>query len=89
MNPRGRLAGIALWWLALALAAFAVQHTLVVSNDLRSFMPPPRNADQKVLMDEIGDGPASRLLLMAISGAPSEKLAALSRGLVHTLRADT
>ena len=89
MSGRGRLAGIALWWLALALAAFAVQHTLVVSNDLRSFMPPPRNADQKVLMDEIGDGPASRLLLMAISGAPSEKLATLSRGLVHALRADT
>ncbi|MGH8090596.1 MAG: MMPL family transporter, partial [Rudaea sp.] len=88
MSPRGRLAGIALWWLALALAAFAVQHMLVVNNDLRSFMPPPRNADQKVLMDEIGDGPASRLLLMAISGAPPEKLAALSRGLVRTLRAD-
>ena len=88
MSGRGRLVGITLWWLALALAAFAVQHTLVVNNDLRSFMPPPRNADQKVLMDEIGDGPASRLLLMAISGAPPEKLAALSRGLVHSLRAD-
>jgi predicted exporter len=89
MSGRGRLAGIALWWLALALATVAVQHKLVVDNDLRSFMPPPRNADQKVLMDEIGDGPASRLLLMAISGAPSEKLAALSRGLVHALHADT
>lgn len=88
MNPRGRLFGIALWWLALALAAFGVQRMLVVDNDLRSFMPPPRNADQKVLMDEIGDGPASRLLLLAIAKAPPDKLAALSRGLVRELRAD-
>lgn len=88
MNPRRRFAAIALWWLVLALAAFGVQRTLVVGNDLRGFLPPPRNADQKVLMDEIGDGPASRLLLMAISGAPPERLADLSRGLVRALRAD-
>ena len=88
MNPRRRSAAIALWWLVLALAAFGVQRTLVVGNDLRGFLPPPRNADQKVLMDEIGDGPASRLLLMAISGAPPERLADLSRGLVRALRAD-
>ena len=88
MNARGRLAAIAAWWLLLALAAFAVQRTLVVNNDLRSFMPPPRNAEQRVLMDEIGDGPASRLLLLAISGAPAERLAALSRGLVRALRSD-
>lgn len=88
MNSRRRLAAIALWWLVLALAALGVQRTLVVGNDLRGFLPPPRNADQKVLMDEIGDGPASRLLLLAISGAPQEKLADLSRGLVRALRGD-
>ncbi len=88
MNARRRRAAIVAWWLLLALAAICVQRMLVVGNDLRSFLPPPRNADQKVLMDEIGDGPASRLLLMAISGAAPEKLAGLSRGLVHALRAD-
>ncbi|MHB8447558.1 MAG: MMPL family transporter [Rudaea sp.] len=88
MSVRGRLAAVAAWWLLLALTAIGVQRTLVVGNDLRSFMPPPRNADQKVLMDEIGDGPASRLLLMAISSAPPAELAMLSHGLVHALRAD-
>ncbi|MBS0571027.1 MAG: xanthomonadin transporter [Proteobacteria bacterium] len=88
MSAHGRWFGIAAWWLALALAAFAAQRTLVVSNDLRSFMPPPRDAEQKVLMDQIGDGPASRLLLLAIAGAPPPTLAALSRGLVDALRAD-
>lgn len=88
MSPRRRFAAIVLWWLVLALAAFGVQRTLVVGNDLRGFLPPPRNADQKVLMDEIGDGPASRLLLMAISGAAPDRLADLSRGLVRALRGD-
>jgi predicted exporter len=65
-----------------------VRQALVVNNDLRSFMPPPRNADQKVLMDEIGDGPASRLLLLAMAGTPDAKFAELSKGLVHALRSD-
>ena len=37
---------------------------------------------------EIGEGPASRLLLLAISNAPEEKLAAASRGLVRALHSD-
>ena len=88
MSVRGRLAAIAAWLLLLALTAIGLQRTLAVGNDLRSFLPPPQNADQKVLMDEIGDGPASRLLLMEISNAPPAELAMLSRGLVHALRAD-
>jgi len=58
-----------------------VQHRLVVSGDLRDFMPPPTNADQKLLLDEIGEGPASRLLLIAIGGAAPKRLVALSGGL--------
>src|SRR3954466_656189 len=79
---------MALWWLALAALAMLVQHRLVVSGDLRDFMPPPTNADQKLLLDEIGEGPASRLLLIAIGGTPPEHLADLSRGVAQTLRAD-
>jgi predicted exporter len=80
-----RIALISLWWLLLIVFAFAVQRGLVVSSDLRSFMPPAANADQRLLMDEIGEGPASRLLLIAINGAPPETLANLGRGLAHAL----
>jgi len=66
---------------------FAV-HGLHVGTDLRSFMPPPQSADQKLLMDQIGEGPGSRLLLLAIGGAPEERLAELSRGLAERLRGD-
>jgi len=83
-----RRVGFAVLWLALLLGlAFAVQRGLVISNDLRSFMPPAQTPDQKLLLDEIGDGPASRLLLLAISGE-SEHVADLSKGLDAALRGD-
>lgn len=88
MNQRTRLALIIGWWLLLALLALLVRRGLVVDSDLRSFMPPAQNADQKLLLDEIGNGPASRLLLLAIGGAPPERLADLSRGLAQALRGD-
>ena len=84
--PRALL--IATWWLLLAAAGWFVQQHLVVSSDLRSFMPPPRNADQRLLLDEIGEGPASQLLLIAIGGAPPQRLADASRALSRALRAD-
>jgi predicted exporter len=81
--------GVALLWLAaVAALAWLVRRELTVANDLRSFMPPARTAQQKLLLDEIGEGPASRLLLLALSGAPTERLAALSRALAAALRAD-
>jgi predicted exporter len=79
---------LAAWLLALtALAAYAL-HTLHISTDLRSFMPPPQTPDQQLLMEQIGEGPGSRLLLLAIDGAPQERLAELSRGLASKLHAD-
>ncbi len=79
---------LAIWLLALgALAWFAIGH-LKVTTDLRAFMPPPQTPDQTLLMEQIGDGPGSRLLLLAIDGAPEARLAELSRGLVDALRKD-
>ncbi|MEO5559548.1 MAG: MMPL family transporter [Dokdonella sp.] len=76
------------WLTTLAgVAAFAF-HTLHISTDLRSFMPPPQTPDQKLLMEQIGEGPGSRLLLLAISGADEAQLAGLSRGLAEKLRSD-
>lgn len=66
---RSRTAKILLlvvWVLVLAGLTLFVVRTLKVSTDLRSFMPPPATADQKLLMDQIGDGPGSHLLLLAI-----------------------
>ena len=87
MNSRAVVL-LLIWLVVLAILAFGVQRELLVSSDLRSFMPPAQNADQKLLLDQIGEGPASRLLLLAISNAATEKLAATSRGLVRALHDD-
>jgi len=83
--PMRRAGLIALWLAALALLALLVRHELIISNDLRSFMPPPQTADQRLLLDQIGEGPASRLLLLAIHG---DQTTTLSRALVTALRGD-
>ena len=81
---------LGIWILVLAALGFGVQRNLVVTSDLRAFMPPPRNAEQKLLLDQIGDGPASRLLLLEIAAQPEsfEHVADLSRGLAQALRGD-
>lgn len=85
-----RLLLLGLWLLVLAVLALAVQRSLVVTSDLRAFMPPPRNADQKLLLDQIGEGPASRLLLLEVAAKQEsfERVAELSRGFAQALRGD-
>ena len=84
-GSRARWTVLALWLLALAALAAYVFGTLRIGTDLRSFMPPPSTPDQKLLMEQIGEGPGSRLLLLAIDGAPEATLAELSRGLAAAL----
>jgi predicted exporter len=91
LNPAMRATAMLIAWLvALAVLALIVQRTLVVSSDLRSFMPPPQNADQKLLLDQIGEGPASRLLFVEVAAKqkPFAAAAELSRGLARALRGD-
>lgn len=86
---RGRRLGILVAWLvALALLGVIVATHLKVGTDLRSFMPAPTTPDQKLLMDQVGEGPGSRLLLVAIDGGDDATKAALSRGLATALRKD-
>lgn len=89
MRPGARVV-LYLVWLGLIVAVgFGVARHLAITSDLRDFVPPARTADQKLLLDEIGKGPGSRLLLLAISGAPEARLAELSRGLESALAHDS
>jgi predicted exporter len=79
---------LALAWVALlGLAALLAAGQLRVSGDLRAFMPAPRSEDETLLMALLGDGPGSRLLLLALSGAEPEALAQHSRELREALHA--
>ncbi|WP_449468173.1 MMPL family transporter [Stenotrophomonas humi] len=81
--------GLAIGWLLLlGLLTAWLSARMQVSGDLRRFMPDARTPAQKLLLDELGEGPGARLLLIALSGAAPEQLAAQSHGLRETLAAD-
>ena len=87
---RGVRAALLIGWVALiVLLGFYVQQNLVVSGDLRLFMPSPKTRPEKLLLEEVGESPASRLLLVSLGGAAPEVLADTSQQLAAALRADT
>jgi predicted exporter len=88
MTSGKRLALALLWLAALVVAGWAVSQRLQLSGDLRKFMPEPQTPAQKLLIDELGEGPGARLLLIGLSGADAETLAAQSRAVHATLAAD-
>ncbi|MDI9238298.1 MMPL family transporter [Lysobacter sp. LF1] len=85
MSATRRLALALLWLAVLALFALLVAPRVQVSGDLRKFMPAPRTPAQKLLIDELGEGPGSRLLLVALSGEPPDVLAVQSQALRERL----
>jgi predicted exporter len=79
---------LVVWIAALAALTVFIQQHLVLGADLRLFLPSPTTPEQHLLVDEIGESPASRVLVMAISGASPEELADTSRALADELSQD-
>ncbi|RXR06511.1 MMPL family transporter [Pseudoxanthomonas composti] len=88
LTPRRRIVFALVWLAVLAGAAWWLGATLQVSGDLRKFMPQARTPAQRLLMDELGEGPGSRLLLMSIAGSDPATLARQSRQLQQALAAN-
>ena len=89
MTRTARAALLVGWVGVIALLGWYVQANLTISGDLRLFMPSPKTRNEKLLLDEIGESPASRLLLVALDGAPPESLAESSQAFADALRADS
>jgi len=87
-TPRLRIGLAIAWMLLLGLLTAWVSARVQVSGDLRRFMPDARTPAQKLLLDELGEGPGARLLLLALSGAAPDRLAAQSRQLQEALAGD-
>ena len=86
---RGSARVTALLWLALlAGVGLVIHHRLRISGDLRLFMPAPHDAVGRLLLEEVSEGPAAKLLLLSIQGAAPEVLAGTSQKLAAALRAD-
>jgi predicted exporter len=74
------------WVVLLAGLGWFVQRQLQVGTDLRLFLPSPTTAEQQLLLEEIGEGPASRVMVISLAGAPPEQLADASRALMESLQ---
>jgi predicted exporter len=78
---------LALWLGCVALAALIVARSRYIT-DLSAFLPAKPTPAQQLLVDQLRDGPASRLILMAIEGGDAGARAGVSLGMVNALRQD-
>src|SRR6202167_1118759 len=85
---RPRLVNLSLWLLLLALSALVVARARY-SADLSAFLPRSPSATQQLLVQQLQDGLASRLILIGIDGADAATRAQASRALAAKLRADS
>ena len=77
---------VALWLVLLAGASWSGWLTTPVSGDLALFMPQPRSMGERLFLTEIGQGPAARIVLIAVEGGTPAQRAGTSRRLARLLR---
>jgi predicted exporter len=83
-----RRARALLVWVACIIVAAIVVIRARYITDLSAFLPDKPTPTQQLLVDQLRDGPASRLILIAIEGADPAERARLSRALAASLRRD-
>jgi predicted exporter len=87
-KPRRRgITAIALW-LAFLLTCVVLISRTQFTTDLSGFLPRTPTPEQQLLMDQLRDGLASRLILVGIEGADAPTRARLSKQSAQRLRAD-
>jgi predicted exporter len=84
---KARAIALLAWAAFLALGAWLAA-TARYSADLSAFLPAAPTPAQALLVDQLREGPTSRMILVAIEGADGATRAALSRAMARTLRAD-
>lgn len=81
-----RRRGVVLGWLALMLAALGGLHgRLSLNTDMAFFLPPAGAAQQQLVLDELREGAAARLLILAIEAADTQQAAQLSTAMAEAL----
>ena len=85
---RRQLLPVWIWLAALLVCGLVISRTQF-TTDLSAFLPRTPTPEQQLLMDQLRDGLASRLILVGIEGADAPTRARLSRQIAGQLRADT
>lgn len=83
---RWRVLVVGVWLILLIACGWLIGQTRF-TTDMSAFLPRAPSATQQMLVDQLREGVVSRLVLVAIEGAPPETLAALSKDLAKRLRA--
>jgi predicted exporter len=73
-------------WVVLALIAAVVVARARYTTDLSAFLPKSPTPTQRLLVDQLRDGLASRLIIVAIEGADSQTRARVSVAMANGLR---
>jgi predicted exporter len=76
---------LAAWLLGLLVCLGVITQTKFAA-DMSAFLPRSANPGQQILVDQLSNGVASRLMLLAIEGADPATLTRLSKGLAERLR---
>src|SRR5450631_215521 len=85
MSPRARI--LAVWLCGIAFAAIVVARARYIT-DLSAFLPAKPTPEQQLLVDQLRDGPASRLILIAIELGDASARTRVSADLGKRLRID-
>ena len=85
---KSRRAGVILVWAGLALAALGVIARARYSADLSAFLPRAPTAAEQLLVEQLRQGVASKLIVAAVEGADEPTRARLAQELTRRLRAD-
>ncbi len=70
---------VSLFWLGIAvIAATVLWFRLQLSFDLSVFFPQKSSLSHDILLEQMKDGPGSRLLVIGLSGSNEEQLESIS-----------
>lgn len=86
MKRHGRFA-IALWLVSILVCGIIISRTQF-TTDLSVFLPRSPTPEQQLLLEQVRDGLASRLILVGIEGADAPTRSRLSKQIAQRLRAD-
>ena len=76
------------WFALVAASAWWIARNAVFTNDLTAFPPASSGRAERLLVEQLRAGVASRTLLVAIEGGEPAQLARSSRELARSLAAD-
>jgi predicted exporter len=83
---RRRLTVLGLWLFALAGGTLWLQRHLEVRTEMTVFLPPSATPAQRLLLGQLREGVASRMMLIEVRGGAAPDLARASRDLARRLR---